>query len=121
LVFAGVLFINRHDLSRMGGILRQVPVGLAISILVHMPQLVLTALAWRALLPPASRPAVATMVGLRWIRESLNSLVPAGAILNQVVAAQRLSRTGTAAGLAGATAAVDMTIEGGTQALVDKI
>jgi putative membrane protein len=118
LLFAGVLFINRHDLPQLGGVLRQVPVGLAISILVHMPQLVLTALAWRALLPPASRPPVGTMVGLRWIRESLNSLVPAGAILGQVVAAQRLSRTGTAVGLAGATATVDMTIEGGTQALI---
>ncbi len=96
----------------------QAPAGLAISFLVHVPQLVLTGLAWRTLLPPSMRPAARTMVGLRWIRELLNALVPAGAIIGQAVAARRLTQAGIPADLAGATATVDMTIEGGTQAVI---
>ena len=118
LLFAVVLVLNRHDLSGMIGAMRQAPAALAISILVHVPQLVLTALAWSTLLPWASLSAIGTMVRLRWIRELLNSLVPAGVIIGQAVAAQRLARAGVAADLAGATAIVDVTIEVGTQALI---
>jgi putative membrane protein len=117
-LFVAVLVFNRHDLSGVAGVLRQAPVGLAISVLVHIPQLVLTALAWRCLLPPAGRAGLGTMVLLRWIRESLNSLVLAGAIIGQTVAALRLARGGVAADLAGATATVDMTVEACTQALI---
>jgi putative membrane protein len=117
-LFAAVLVLNRHDLSGAAGVLRQAPAGLAVSVLVHIPQLVLTALAWRCLLPRAGRPRLGTMVQLRWMRESLNSLVLGGAFIGQTVAALRLARNGVAADLAGATATVDMTVEAGTQALI---
>jgi putative membrane protein len=117
-LFALVLFFNRQDLLGVSQVLRQAPIGIGITILVHVPQLVLTALAWRTLLPRTRRPAVITMVGLRWIRESLTALIPAGAIIGQTVAAQRLASFGVTADLAGATAIVDITMEGATQALV---
>jgi putative membrane protein len=117
-LFALVLFFNRQDLLGVSQVLRQAPIGIGITILVHVPQLVLTALAWWTLLPRTRRPAVITMVGLRWIRESLTALIPAGAIIGQSVAAQRLARVGVSADLAGATAIVDITMEGATQALV---
>jgi putative membrane protein len=120
-LFAAVLVLNRHDLSGAAGALRQAPAGLAISVLVHIPQLVLTALAWRCLLARSGRPGLGTMVQLRWIRESLNTLVLGGAFIGQTVAALRLARGGVPADLAGATATVDMTVEAGTQALITLI
>jgi putative membrane protein len=116
-LFAVILFFNYQDLLGIRETLRQTPLGLAISFSCHVPQMVLMALAWRRLLPMALRPALSTMLVLRWIRESLNALIPAGAIIGQAVAAQRLIRAGVAADLAAATATVDMTIEGATQAL----
>jgi hypothetical protein len=67
-LFAAVLVLNRHDLSGAAGALQQAPAGLAISVLVHIPQLVLTALACRRLLARSGRPGLGTMVQLRWIR-----------------------------------------------------
>jgi hypothetical protein len=116
-LFAVILFFNYQDLLGIRETLRQTPLGLAISFSCHVPKMVLMALAWRRLLPMALRPALSTMLVLRWIRESLNALIPAGAIIGQAVAAQRLIRAGVAADLAAATATVDMTIEGATQAL----
>ena len=113
-----VLFLNRQDLSGVRSVLRQAPLCLAVSISVHVPQIALTALAWRTLLRPPMRPPLRTMFGLRWIRESLNALVPAGAIVGQTVAAQRLARGGVPGDVAAATATVDMTVEAATQALV---
>ncbi len=117
-LFVLVLLFDHADLSGAKQALRQAPQGLAISFLVHVPQLVLTALAWRSLLPGPGIPSVRRMVGLRWVRESLNALIPAGAIIGQALAARRLARAGVPADLAGATATVDMTIEAGTQALL---
>lgn len=113
-----LLFLNRADLFEVRHALRQAPLGLAISLLVHAPQLLLTALAWWFLLPAGARPSVTAMLALRWIRESLNSLAPAGAIVGQTVAARHLARTGVAAELSAATATTDITIEAGTQALI---
>ena len=111
------MFFNYQDLLSVGGALRQTPLALVISLLVHIPQIVLTALAWWLLLPVLLRPKLRSMVVLRWIRESLTALVPAGAIVGQAVAAQRLIRRGVAADVASATATVDMTIEGVMQAV----
>jgi putative membrane protein len=113
-----VLYCNRQDLPGVSKVLGRAPVCLAVSFSFHLPQLVLTALAWRALLQRSMRPPLTTMIGLRWIRESLNALVPAGAIIGQALAAQRLTLRGMAAELAGATATVDLTIEAATQAFV---
>ncbi len=117
-LFAVVIAANRADLPMTLRTLGQTPTAIAVSILVHVPQLLLTALAWRSLLPGADRPSVAAMARLRWIRESLTALLPAGGIIGQTVAARRLARAGVAADLAGATAVVDMTVEAATQAAV---
>ncbi len=115
-LLASILLLNRQDIPGIGEALRRAPLGLSVSFAVHAMQIVLTALAWRALLPRSTRPGIGTMVLLRWFRESLNALVPAGAIIGQAAAARRLVRHGVPADVAGATATVDMTVEGATQA-----
>src|SRR5262250_2432797 len=48
--------------------------------LFHLVPLVCSALSWRELITPASRPDTFTVVWIRWIRESINSLLPVASI-----------------------------------------
>lgn len=115
LVLAAVIALNAGELPGLGTILADLPAAVAISAAVHALQIVLTAAAWQALLPPAARPAFRTMVMLRWFRESANALLPAGALVGQAAAARLLARQGVPGGMAGATATVDLTLEAVSQ------
>ena len=95
--------------------LADLPAAAGVSAAVHLPQILLTAAAWRALLPPAERPAFGTMALLRWFRESANALLPAGALVGQAAAARLLARRGVPGDMAGATATVDLTLEAVSQ------
>src|SRR6476661_6382076 len=55
-------------------VLRALP-ALPAAILVHLVQIAATAMAWRGLFH-APRPGFALMLRARWIRESLNGLLP---------------------------------------------
>jgi putative membrane protein len=115
LALAAFIALNRHDLSKMGAVLASLPAAIAVAVVVHAVQVVLTGLAWRALLPRALRPSVALMIRLRWYRESAASLLPGGGVLGQAAAARLLARHGVPGEIAGATAVVDMTAEAGSQ------
>jgi glycosyltransferase 2 family protein len=54
--------------------------GLLPIVLFHFVPLSLSALSWRALLPRSHRLAVTRVIWLRWIRESVNALLPAGGV-----------------------------------------
>jgi putative membrane protein len=115
LVLAAVVALNAGEISGLGSVLTDLPAAVAISVAVHIPQILLTAAAWRALLPPAERPAFGTMAMLRWFRESANALLPAGALVGQAAAARLLARRGVPGKMAGATATVDLTLEAVSQ------
>lgn len=116
LALAAILLLNGEELPGLGRILAELPAGVAISASVHLPQIVLTAMAWRALLPRGGeRPTPAAMSKLRWFRESANALLPAGALVGQAAAARLLARRGVPADTAGATATVDLTMEAVSQ------
>jgi putative membrane protein len=118
LALAAVLFLNGEDLPGLGRILAELPAGVAISAAVHLPQIVMTAAAWRALLPRgAGRPALPTMIVLRWFREAANTLLPAGALVGLAATARLLARRGVPGEVAGATATVDLTTEAVSQAV----
>ena len=118
LALAAILLLNGEDLPGLGRILAELPAAVGISAAVHLPQIVLTAMAWRALLPRGRpRPALGAMVALRWFRESANGLLPAGALVGQAAAARLLARQGVPADEAGATATVDLTMEAVSQAV----
>jgi putative membrane protein len=105
-----------RELPGLGRILAELPGAVAVSAAVHLPQIMLTALAWRVLLPPGLRPSLGAMMLLRWYREAANALLPAGALVGQAAAARLLARQGRVPGkLAGATATVDLTIEAVSQ------
>ncbi len=113
LALAAVLLLNGQERPGLGRILAELPAAFAVSASVHLPQIVLTATAWRALLPRGGggRPALGAMAKLRWFRESANALLPAGALVGQAAAARLLARRGVPADVAGATATVDLTME----------
>jgi putative membrane protein len=114
LAFLGLWNAGLHD---MAGVIRDVPACVAISTAVHLPQLVLTGIAWRILMPKSSAPSIAAMTVLRWFRESAGTLVPGGGLLGQVAAARLLMRRGVTAIVASASAAVDITNETVSQAI----
>lgn len=105
------LALGRGDLS----VLREMPLAVLLSGAVHLPQLVMTGLGWRALLPPAMRPGTGFMTLLRWYRESAAALLPAGGLVGQAAAARLLMRRGVPGDVAGATATVDVTMEAVSQ------
>jgi putative membrane protein len=76
----------------------------------HLIQLLLSAQAWRILLPDP--PAGWTLFHrLRLVREGIDSLLPVAQVGGEVVGAQLLARTGLKLGLAAASVVVDVTLE----------
>src|SRR5262245_50808888 len=67
--------------------------GLIPITLFHVVPFSLSAFSWRELLPSASRPNTVTIIGIRWIRESINSLLPVASIGGDV-ASMRLVHLG---------------------------
>ena len=76
------------DIGR--AVLRALP-ALPAAIAVHLLQLAATAMAWRGLFH-APRPGFALMLRARWVRESLNGLLPLVGIGGGVLAALALAR-----------------------------
>ena len=98
LALAAILLLNEEELPGLGRVLAELPASVAVSVAVHLPQILLTAMAWRSLLPPGARPPVGVMAQLRWFRESANTLLPAGALVGQAAAARLLIAAGRSGG-----------------------
>src|SRR4051794_17758704 len=94
LALAAILLLNEEELPGLGRVLAELPASVAVSVAVHLPQILLTAMAWRSLLPPGSRTSEAAMARLRWFRESAHTQLPAGALVVQAAAGRRLPRQG---------------------------
>src|SRR6202043_4249391 len=59
--------------------------------LFHLVPFAFSALSWRELLPASTRPHIITVIWIRWIRESINSLLPVASIGGDI-ASVRLAR-----------------------------
>lgn len=76
----------------------------------HGVSLWLDAAAW-AVLAPEPRPRVPTFLAARWVRESVNALLPAAQIGGEAVAVRLLARAGAGVGWQGAVVALDLATE----------
>ena len=56
LALAAILLLAQGELPGLGRVLADLPSGVAISVAVHLPQILLTAMGWRVLLPRGQRP-----------------------------------------------------------------
>jgi len=76
----------------------------------HLTQLLISAVAWRALLPvpPAG---LSVFYGLRLVREGIDSLLPVAQMGGEVVGARMLAQRGITLGLSAASVVVDVTVE----------
>jgi putative membrane protein len=83
---------------------------LPLLVLLHLTQLTISAVSWRALFPrlPASVPR---FFSLRLIREAVNSLLPVAHVGGEVVGARLLTRYGVIMPQAAASVIVDVTME----------
>ena len=84
------------------------------TMLLHLFQLYLSGVAWR--LSVGQRlPRMAVYFKLRWIRESVNSLLPVAQMGGNLVGIRMLSQRGVPGPLAGAGTTLDLTVEALTQ------
>jgi putative membrane protein len=83
--------------------------------LFHLVPLTFSALSWRELLPGANRPDAFIVVRIRWIRESINSLLPVAGVGGDVASVRLAHLKGVPGAQAAASMVVDTTLGVGTQ------
>lgn len=89
--------------------------GLVPVTLFHLVPMVLSTLSWRDLLALERRPRLAILVWARWIRESINSLLPVGQVGGDVVCVRLIYLRGAPGAPATASMIVDLTVGAFTQ------
>jgi putative membrane protein len=85
--------------------------------LFHLLPLVFSALSWRELLPVSTRPGSVTVIWIRWIRESINSLLPVVSIGGDIASVRLAHLRGVPGAQAAASMVVDTTVGAATQLL----
>lgn len=75
----------------------------------HTLPVIIDALGWRVLLPQSHRRSTAELTWMRWIGESINTLLPVAQVGGDLVRAQLLHRAGVPGALASAAVIADMT------------
>lgn len=113
LLVAGSLIAANDPLSILR-ILLQAGWGVAAVIALHLPQILLSALGWAALITAPARPSLATLAHLRWVRESVNNLLPVARVGGEIVRGQMLVRRGVPGITTAASLAVDLAVETAT-------
>ena len=78
--------------------------------LFHFVPLSFSALSWRELLPLSSRPDVVSIIWIRWIRESINALLPVFGVGGDLASARLAHLRGVPGAQAAASMVVDITV-----------
>ena len=89
--------------------------GLLPIALYHLVPLLFSALSWRELLPVSSRPGFISLTWIRWIRESINSLLPVAGVGGDFASARLVHLRGVPGTQAAASMVVDTTVGVATQ------
>jgi len=84
--------------------------GLLPITLFHFVPLFFSALSWRELLPLSSRPDVISITWIRWIRESINALLPVASVGGDIASARLAHQRGVPGSQAAASMVVDTTV-----------
>jgi putative membrane protein len=116
LVLAATL-IATNDVGQIAAALHHAGWGIALVALLHVPQTFASALGWNALFARRERPGLSLAYPLRWIRESVNALLPVAQIGGDLVRARLLAQRGPTMAASMATVMVDLSMEAVTQAV----
>jgi putative membrane protein len=85
--------------------------------LFHLVPLYFDAISWRELFPTSKRPGVFDFVWMRWIRESISSLLPVAGVGGDFAGARLAHQRGVPGAQAAASMVVDITVGAATQAV----
>ena len=83
--------------------------------LFHLAPLYCDAVSWRQLFPALKRPGVPSFLWMRWIRESVSTLLPVAGVGGDVVGARLAHQRGVPGAQATASMVVDITVGAATQ------
>lgn len=110
-----VLLIAYQNLAELGGLLAAAGWGILVVVLAHIPPMMASALAWRAVARPLWPRGWRVFLWARLVRESVSGLLPVTQVGGDVVGARVLTVHGACAVVAGASVLVDLTLEFLTQ------
>lgn len=85
--------------------------GMLAVIALRLPQILFAALGWAPLIDGPGRPGWAALVRMRWIRDSVNALLPVAQVGGEFVRVRLLVHRGIGAAPATASVAVDLATE----------
>ncbi|MFC0397694.1 lysylphosphatidylglycerol synthase domain-containing protein [Paraburkholderia rhizosphaerae] len=100
--------VMQDDPDTVLNLLRASAVGLVVAALAHVLHMFANARAWQTLMLAPRAPRYLTMLGLLWIRESINGLLPVVRIGGDVVSFRLLVKSGLLSSMAAASLIVDM-------------
>jgi putative membrane protein len=95
--------------------------GVVIVSLFRLALLIFDTLSWRAVLDARTRPSLGRLFWVRWIADSINTLLPVARIGGEFVRARLLTRDGVSGAVSGASVMVDVTAGIATQFLFSVI
>ena len=110
-----VFFIVDSGAEDVGRIMLILGWRLAPITLFHVVPLVFSAVSWRALIRPSSRARLAAVLQIRWIRESINSLLPVAGVGGDFASVRLLAQRGVPGVDAAASLVADTTVGVSTQ------
>src|SRR6266700_1503614 len=114
-LFTGLLI--REGVSRVGAAVATAGWGIAAVVAYHfLVPVFLDALAWWVLFPRSERPPLRKIYWMRWIGESVSTLVPSAAVGGDIVRARLAAISGSPMATAAGTVLVDLTLGVFTQA-----
>jgi putative membrane protein len=110
-----VFLIIKSGAAEVGSAMLVLGWWLAPITLYHLVPLSFDALSWRELLPASSRLGFLDALWIRWIRESINSLLPVAGVGGDIAGARLANKRGVPGAQAAASMVVDITVGVGTQ------
>lgn len=114
-VLLAVLLVGHYGFRNVGEAVLDARLGLVWVSLCHIVTFGLAGLAWQALLSGLWRGSSLIFFWARWVRESVNDVLPVAQIGGELVGVRVLVLHGASNGLAGGSTVVDKTVEIATQ------
>jgi putative membrane protein len=110
LVAAGLL-LDRHDPGAILAVLRKAGWWIALPVLLHLPQVLASAIGWDVLIARDARPGIARSFAWRWIKEAANALLPLAQVGGDAVRIRLFAQRGAAAREGAAVGLADVATE----------
>ncbi len=103
--------IAYHSFASVGEAVWRIGWGLVLIVAVHLTAVVSCGIAWRALFRSGWTADTKLLIILRWVRESVNTLLPVVRIGGDIIGVRLLVTRGTDINLASASVVADRTVE----------